>query len=164
MNRKTSLCIVFGLGFFSTSTFGRPEQSVIDQVQQLEMSINSGNLDVEEETIKKVDLLKTAEQNFDILPAGIKSLFGLSPSNKTKKLVALNILRLYAFPNDPTEIGTALDNLIYRCGTKIFKQDQELKQFLFREIINLDVDAEMILHFKKIINIQKIDYGVNTDL
>jgi hypothetical protein len=133
---------------------GRPSQDVIDKVQQLEIAINSGNLDEADETDREIALLDLAGRNFDSLPESIKGLLDVTASDKTKKLVALNVLRLYAFPNDPMEIGTALDNLMYRSGTDMFKNNPQGKNNLFRAIESLSEDE----HFRKILAIQVHNY------
>ncbi|MDR1366565.1 MAG: hypothetical protein LBJ13_01500 [Puniceicoccales bacterium] len=154
MSGKVSLCIIFGLGFFSMNTFGKPSQDAIDEVQRLESGINSGNLDEVDEAEQKVHLLDLAGQNFGSLPENIKGLLDANSSDKTKKLVALNILRLYAFPRDPMEIRTALNNLIYHSDTDIFKNNSQIRNDFLDAIGVLSEDER----FREIVTCQARDY------
>ncbi|MDR1907031.1 MAG: hypothetical protein LBQ03_02340 [Puniceicoccales bacterium] len=164
MNKK--LCIVLSLGLFGMSTFGRPGDNIIKEVRDREIRLNSGNLPEDEYSEKLVELLNFAANNFGSLPDGIKNLFndilnnndvGNDIKDKIRKNVGLNILRLYAFPNNPMKIGTALDNLIYRSGTTIFK-DRNLRTTLLDKVRKLDVENNNLNRFQEIINAQKSNY------
>jgi predicted transcriptional regulator len=65
--------------------FGRPSQELIDEVQRLETDINSGYLDEVDEATQKSILLDLAANNFDSLPENIKSLHGVTASDKTNR-------------------------------------------------------------------------------
>jgi hypothetical protein len=88
------------------------------------------------------------------LPEVIKVLFDATSSNKTKKLIALNMLRLYAFPHDPMEIRTALHNLIYHSNTDILKNNPQVRNDLLHAIETLSDDGR----FREIVSRQARDY------
>ncbi|MDR0740479.1 MAG: hypothetical protein LBF34_02090 [Puniceicoccales bacterium] len=153
MSRK--LHVVLGLGLFSMELLGRPSAEVIEQVQTLENQIDSGELN----SIKMVDAMmklhNLALANFASLPELLKECLD-GGDDAFKKSISYNFLRLYAFPDDPSKIGTVMDDLFFRTE-EIAISDNNTKRSLLAVMANLDIDEHKQQRFQEIIRRQGAD-------
>ncbi|MDR1907029.1 MAG: hypothetical protein LBQ03_02330 [Puniceicoccales bacterium] len=149
------LYIILGLGLFNVKSLGDPNRRIIQQVQILEKRINSGKLNDVEVAKTMEKLFNLSFDNFDSLPKDIKGLLDEDAKNDIKKSLSYNILRLYAFPNDPTKIGNVMDDLLFR--TEDFANNADRKQRFFDAIKNLNVGRKKQERFREIIDCQETD-------
>ncbi|MDR1366567.1 MAG: hypothetical protein LBJ13_01510 [Puniceicoccales bacterium] len=149
MSGKVSLCIIFGLGMFSGELLGRPDLRIIERVRNAINRINSGELNSVGLVNEMGGLLELSLKNFNSFPDSVKELLGENREDDAKKNLSYNVFRLYAFPNDPTEIGNVVSDVLFR--TQDFIDNNEKRRAFFDAVKELDVEESQKSRFQEII-------------